>query len=189
MAHRWAWITVEWARPDYFAAGQSRGRVPRTRRSNEVSPVPFTFHPSLARRPSPITAPISASSEPTSNAADVPAFRERTATKEASPCVGSLLRLPLHQWTPTSGTGAGGGGFWGIPSPRTELRSASRTATNRSGGGGPPSLWKLASEAGVELVQCRVEQCCCAAVPPRQTTHRASRFRHRETLRSGSCGA
>jgi hypothetical protein len=124
-----------------------------------------------------------------SYAADLPAFRECAAAEEKSSGVGSPFRVPLHQGTFTSGTRVGGGGFWGIPSPRTELRSASRTGTNRSGGGALPTPSSLASEAGVELVRCGVEHCWSSAVPPRQTTHRASRHRHRETLRSGSCGA
>ena len=51
------------------------------------SPHPFRQHPHQS-----------------SNAADVAAFRECAATEEASSCVGSPLRLPRHQWTPTSGT-------------------------------------------------------------------------------------
>jgi hypothetical protein len=51
------------------------------------SPHPFRQHPHQS-----------------SNTADVTAFRECAATEEASSCVGSLLRLPLHPWTPTSGT-------------------------------------------------------------------------------------
>ena len=39
-----------------------------------------------------------------SNAADMAAFRERAATGEASPGIGSLLRLPLHPGAAASGT-------------------------------------------------------------------------------------
>ncbi len=103
---RWLQVT-KWApcrsrRMDpYSATLQSVGQRGR---GDVVSPLLFTFPPSLARRPSAINAPISAGPTPTSNAPDVAAFRECAATEEASSCVGSFLRLPLHQGTATSGT-------------------------------------------------------------------------------------